>query len=252
VRDLAYVKRLVADSAYPQAEIHITEWNSSPSSRDFMHDALPAATFVVRANIEATGLVDSLSYWTFTDIFEEEGSGDGVFHGGFGLINFQGIVKPTFHAYRFLHLLGDEEILRARGCLVTRHTNNGQISMLLYHYPDELTTVVPIARRYEDTWEIQRLGEPWQVKLEVADLVPGTVFVIETLDQCNGNVLTAWEKMGQPTYPTREQTRVLQEFAWNTRKEVVKVDEQGCLRMTACLQPWSLVSLRAAGIAGGK
>ena len=49
-------------------------------------------------------------YWTFTDVFEEKGGGEEIFHGGFGMINFQGLVKPSFHAYRMLNQLGDEKI----------------------------------------------------------------------------------------------------------------------------------------------
>jgi len=102
---------MVNESPFPKAEIHLTEWSSSSSPRDFSHDYLPAATFVVRTNLDSIGLVDSLSYWTFTDVFEEGGAGNTIFHGGFGLINYQDIVKPTFHACRFLHALGDELLL---------------------------------------------------------------------------------------------------------------------------------------------
>jgi beta-xylosidase len=48
-----------------------------------------------------------LTIWTFTDVFEENRTGDTVFHGGFGLINHQKIVKPAFHTYRFMNELGD-------------------------------------------------------------------------------------------------------------------------------------------------
>ena len=111
-RDLALLRSIVAASSYPQAEIHLTEWNTSPSPRDFTHDTLHAAAYVVKAIIDSIGSVESLSYWTFTDIFEETGAGDTFFHGGFGMINFQGIVKPMFHIYRFLNLLGDQCIER--------------------------------------------------------------------------------------------------------------------------------------------
>ena len=33
------------------------------------------------------------------------------FHGGFGLINFQGLRKPSFYAYQFLNRLGAEELV---------------------------------------------------------------------------------------------------------------------------------------------
>ena len=52
------------------------------------------------------GYADSMSYWTFTDIFEEGGPVPNPFHGGFGMLNFQGLRKPSFDAYQFLNRLG--------------------------------------------------------------------------------------------------------------------------------------------------
>jgi xylan 1,4-beta-xylosidase len=244
VRDLTYVRELVNESTYPDAEIHLTEWSSSPSPRDFAHDYLPAATFVVKANIEASGLVDTLSYWTFTDVFEENGAGNAAFHGGFGLVNFQGIVKPTFHAYRLLHTLGNEEIYRADGCIVTRHTQTAEISILLYHYPDEVTTVVPRAETLEEAQVILRVGTVENVSLEICDLVPNTEFLIETVDEQHGFVTPEWETMGCPSSPTREQTRTLQASAWNTHKKFVTANTSGVLSIHLSLKPWSLVSIR--------
>ena len=126
-RDLALLRKIIDASAYPAAEIHLTEWNSSSSPRDFTYDFLQAATFVVKANLDSIGLVDSLSYWTFTDVFEEGGAGDTMFHGGFGMINLQGIVKPTFHAYRFMNALGDELLGRFTGGVVTRCSKTKKI-----------------------------------------------------------------------------------------------------------------------------
>ena len=51
-----------------------------------------------------------------------------AFHGGFGLINFQGIVKPAFHAYRFLNQLGEEEVFRTDGFLATRTKSDGRLA----------------------------------------------------------------------------------------------------------------------------
>ena len=39
-------------------------------------------------------------------MFEEGGGGIGPFHGGFGLVNEQGIHKPTFHAMAMLGAAG--------------------------------------------------------------------------------------------------------------------------------------------------
>lgn len=74
-QDLRLVRDIVSASPYPSAEIHLTEWSSSPSSRDHSHDHVPAATYIVRTMLASLNLVDTLAYWTFTDVFEEEGAG---------------------------------------------------------------------------------------------------------------------------------------------------------------------------------
>jgi xylan 1,4-beta-xylosidase len=51
-----------------------------------------------------------MSYWVFTDIFEEAGPRWTPFHGGFGLLNYQDINKPAFYAYQFLNRLGATEL----------------------------------------------------------------------------------------------------------------------------------------------
>lgn len=75
LQDLNLVRRVVSESPYPSAEIHLTEWSSSPSSRDHSHDYVPAAIYVVRTMLASLNLVDTITYWTFTDVFEEEGAG---------------------------------------------------------------------------------------------------------------------------------------------------------------------------------
>src|SRR5437764_2171330 len=57
-----------------------------------------------------TGLVHSYSFWTFSDIFEENYFPSVPFHGGFGLLNLHGIAKPTYRAFELLHKLGAERL----------------------------------------------------------------------------------------------------------------------------------------------
>ena len=88
--------------------LYYTEWSSSSNPRDPLHDEPYAATFVVKTIMEANGLVQGYSYWTFSDIFEENYFPSVPFHGGFGLLNIHGIAKPTYRAYELLHALGTE------------------------------------------------------------------------------------------------------------------------------------------------
>jgi xylan 1,4-beta-xylosidase len=73
-----------------------------------LHDEPYAAAFLVKTVMEANGLVEGYSFWTFTDIFEENYFPSMPFHGGFGLLNLHGIPKPTYRAFELLHGLGTE------------------------------------------------------------------------------------------------------------------------------------------------
>ena len=79
-----------SSSAKRQAPQHYTEWNSSSNPRDPRHDEPYAAAFVAKTALEASDLVQGYSFWTFSDIFEENYFPSVPFHGGFGLLNLQG------------------------------------------------------------------------------------------------------------------------------------------------------------------
>ncbi|MGC3988980.1 MAG: hypothetical protein QM796_04705 [Chthoniobacteraceae bacterium] len=233
------------ESAFPEAEIHCTEWSSSSSPRDFTHDFLQAATYVVKVNASALETVDSLSYWTFTDIFEEGGAGDTLFHGGFGMINLQGIVKPVFHAYRLLNTLGNEVVARSEATIVTRAKATGKLSALAWHYPVEVRESVPASfaspAKAEETLAC---GQPELLNVTWTGLKAGTQVLVETLDKAHGNALAAWESMGKPEAPTREQTRQLRVAARATRQQIFPIAADGTFTFTAGIEPWTVISIR--------
>lgn len=246
-RDVALLRSIVNESAYSKAEIHLTEWNTSPSPRDHTHDTLHAAAYVMKAIVESIGSVESLSYWTFTDIFEENGAGDTIFHGGFGMINLQGIVKPVFHIYRFLNALGDQCIERGDGFIVTKHAQTGGLTGLVYHYPPEMMKASPghfRASPPEAAEEALRGCQPAQMALEWTGLPPHAEVMVETLDRENGDAMAAWKAMGQPESPSREQTALLREAAAGTRKEVMQADATGRFVLNRPMTPCSVVLIQ--------
>jgi xylan 1,4-beta-xylosidase len=94
----------------PNLELHFTEWSSSYTPADPFHDCYQSAAYVLDKIKRAGTSVNSMSYWVFTDIFEEPGPRFTPFHGGFGLVNYQGINKPAFYAYQFMNRLGETEL----------------------------------------------------------------------------------------------------------------------------------------------
>ena len=242
--DLRTMRRMIDASPYPKAEIHLTEWNSSPSPVDHSHDSLAAATFVAKTNLESIGLVDSLSYWTFTDVFEENRKTDSIFHGGFGLINYQEIPKPAFHAYRFMNELGDELLAQTQGGVVSRDSKTGRITAVFYNYPPEIKVSLPVSNTLAAADQIDNSGSARDLAFTVDHLPANASFLIETLDKEHGDAVAAWGAVGKPEPPNREQTTTLRKLAWDTNKQVVRTDEEGKLNIKLKLAAWSVVLVR--------
>ena len=90
--------------------VYYTEWCTSSNPFDELHDQPYAAAYIIKTVIEAQGLVAGYSYWTFSDIFEEQYLSPIPFHGGFGLLNIYGIPKPAYRAFQLLHGIGDQQL----------------------------------------------------------------------------------------------------------------------------------------------
>jgi xylan 1,4-beta-xylosidase len=108
--DVKRVRHQIAESAIPKLELHFTEWSTSYTPADPVHDSYHSAAYILDKLKKCGDAAQSMSYWTFTDIFEESGPRWEAFHGGFGLINYEDINKPAFYAYQFLNRLGPMEL----------------------------------------------------------------------------------------------------------------------------------------------
>jgi xylan 1,4-beta-xylosidase len=241
--DLRVLRAILADSPYPDAEVHITEWSTSPSSRDRMHDTLYAATYIVRAFLQCHDLADSISYWTFTDVFEEGGGGIGPFHGGFGFVNEQGIHKPTFHAMAMLNRLGGTLALQTEHGVVTR-TADDAVAAVFFNYPESMgTRSVGSASSHLDARRHAHEGPARRVRHTVAGLRPGAAYQVEVLDQEHGDVAHAWHERGEPLNLTRQDVAELREVADDLDRRTIAVDSRGVLTIDLELAPWAVASV---------
>ncbi|WP_036963544.1 GH39 family glycosyl hydrolase [Promicromonospora kroppenstedtii] len=245
--DLVALRKLIAGSPFPDAELHITEWSSSPSSRDSIHDTLFAATYITRAYLRGAALADSISYWTFTDVFEEGGAGIGPFHGGFGMVNEQGLHKPTFHAFEMLSRLGDTVLAALPYGAITQDSATHEVSALFFNYPDDMGRQgVGSELTYAATRGLAQRGPARRVRHTVAGLTPGAVFAVESIDWDHGNVAEAWHRMGEPLNLTPAQVAELRESADALRRTSLTVSGDGVLDLDLELPAWAVLSITPA------
>lgn len=243
--DLRLVRAIVDAGPYPDAEIHLTEWSSSSSSRDHTHDYPQAAAFVVRSVLASIGLVDSLAYWTFTDVFEEEGAGHDPFHGGFGMLSQHGIPKPTMHAYRMLNALGDRLVHREDGLVVTRRGTD--VAALAFHYPEQVTLSVPASIGTRETADrTLNTGHAKPLRLSLAGLPPGTRYTLEIVDAENGWAMAEWTRRGRRANPTSADVAAIRASAERGAVVEFVVSDLGVLEVDARLAPWAICLLSRA------
>ena len=162
----------IDESVLSYLPLHYTEWSTTPSSRDPVHDQYISAPFILSKLKGSEGCADSMAYWTFTDIFEEEGVPPSPFHGGFGLLNLQGLRKPAFYAYQFLNRLGDLELISNDAeSWVTRGRTGVQVLFWNYTFPKELAkTPEPDQIFFKEKLHADKLG---QARVLISELPPG-------------------------------------------------------------------------------
>jgi len=110
ISDVKRARQQIEGSAFPGLPLYVTEWSTSFSPRDLVHDSYISAPYILSKIKGTQGLAQAMSYWTYSDLFEETGPPPTPFHGGFGLLNREGIRKPSFFAYKYLNALRGRSI----------------------------------------------------------------------------------------------------------------------------------------------
>ena len=133
-RDILNSRKQIAASAMPGLELHYTEWSASYTPADPIHDSYHEAAYILEKIRQSGTAPQSMSYWVFTDIFEEAGPRFTPFHGGFGLLNTQGIKKPAYFAYNWLNQLGETTLLNSDSSSIATRNKKGDIQLLCWDF----------------------------------------------------------------------------------------------------------------------
>jgi xylan 1,4-beta-xylosidase len=178
-------------SGRPGLPLIWSEYNASYKTEPEVTDSIYMGPWLADTIRQCDGLVDIMSYWTFSDVFEEQGVVKTPFYGGYGLIAAGGIPKPAFYAFALLHRLGEERLqLDSDFALLTRK-KDGTLVLALWNYAPPGQT-----------------GSPRTVTLQLKNSSAKTAAIFR-VDSDHGDFHSAYKKMGSPRYPTQVQIREL-------------------------------------------
>jgi len=182
-------------SPLPSVPLIWTEFNASWSNHPEVTDAPFMGPWLAETIRQCDGFVQEMSYWTFSDVFEEQGVVKKPFYGGFGLIAAGGIPKPAFNAFTLLHRLGEQRLANDSPEVLVTRRSDGTLVLALWNYAEvgEQAPVRSVALRFTHT--------------------NARMASVQSIDGEHGNVQVAYERMASPRYPTQRELAQLRQAA---------------------------------------
>jgi len=206
LEQFAAPRRHLRDTALADVPVHITEFNSSYRPDNPIHDTAFHAAYLAPVLAAGGEHVESFSYWTFSDMFEEAGVPTSLFHGGFGLLTHRQVKKPAFHLYAFMARMGDAVLARGEDHLVCRAVD-GTVTVLAW---------APVEVECDGAGGESPTGH--RVRLSVPVAGAAAFALRSSVSEEAGNAWAAWGELGRPASPTERQLSVLREAAEPARR----------------------------------
>jgi len=213
----------IAQSAALAASINVplvmTEFNAGLGVPGYDGPFAGAAVFHQHLASQAVGNLDTLSFWTFSDVFEEQGLISSPYYEAspkFGIQTLFGVPKPSYRAFEFIAqqpqmavpLTPYKDSGSAGGKVVQRKAGLtiGTIdAMVSVTEKGQFTHVEGIFGNYNMSWQ------PIQTQtVEVYFATPANAIVpdvgtLEIIDSTHAYAMPVWLAAGSPTYPTQKE-----------------------------------------------
>ncbi|OOG59916.1 glycosyl hydrolase family 39 [Rhodanobacter sp. C03] len=203
-RSVDKVHKEIAASPYPHMPLVFSEYNASYANLPNVTDTVFMGPWMANTIRECAGKVEVMSYWSFSDVFEEQGVVQNPFYGGFGLIAADRIPKPAFNAFAMLHRLGDTRLAITSDSALATKRADGTIVLALWNYAPPVGDTASYTRG-------EPSGTSKHFSVDVAHLAVTAHATVWRLDEKHGNAVALFDQMGRPDFPSREQITQLRE-----------------------------------------
>lgn len=225
--DVIQSRKEISESSMPDLELHYTEWSSSYTPADPLHDSYHEAAYILNKIKQIGDAATSMSYWVFTDIFEEAGPRFTPFHGGFGLMNTQGIKKPAYHAYSFMNKLGETELENTDKASWACKNDKGDFQILLWDYTHTLPDSINNQDYYIKDLPAKDKGT---VSVDLTG-IPGGNYQLEVykIGYMHNDPYSLYYKLEKPAQITKRQVEFLKNNSSGNAEysELIKIGSTG-------------------------
>ena len=214
--------RSIIDSfpEYKGLPMYITEFNTSYNPFCPIHDTNYNAALCAGLLAQLGDVAAGYSYWTFGDVFEEQGIPSRPFHGGFGMMANGLIPKPTLWTFAFFAGLQGEAAYRDDSALILKTKDGGFEAVL---------------------WNLDEEEKRFDLRLP---LTGRAMAMVERVDESCCNPLKCWHDMGEPADLIEGQLSFLQGAAQPARETLIPEDTEDGNRLTLTLTNHAVVHVQ--------
>ena len=242
VGEVRRVRGQIEASHLPGLPLYFTEWSTSYNPRDNVHDSYMSAAYVLTKLRQSQGLAQSMSYWTFSDLFEEPGPPDAAFHGGFGMMTRDGLRKPVWFAYKYLAALQGLEVpVSDPSCWAAASPDGLRAVIWDWRNPDQTVSNRSFFGKPQPAHDLAA------VPVSLRGVAPGRyrLSLHRTGYEAN-DAHTAWLKMGGPRDLDAAQLRRLQALTRDLpeSQRELRIGKAGRLALELRLRTHDVVQLR--------
>jgi xylan 1,4-beta-xylosidase len=216
----------IAASAYPKMPLIWTEYNAAYNNQSSVTDSAYMGPYLANTIRQCDGLAEMMSYWTFSDVFEEQGVVKTPFYGGFGILAERSIPKPAFNDFALLHRLGDTRLDVASDSILVTRRKDGSLAIAIWNLflPEEA-------------------GSPKTVTLRFKGGIAAQSARVTIVDKEHGSPLPAYDSIHRPDSPSVQQIEMLRKAAALPQPQTLQL-KNGSITLT--LQPHALALVELA------
>lgn len=135
--EIALCKKVLNKYGLGDIPLYITEWNSTIWQNDLGNDTCFKSAFIMKNMLENCDGVSGIAYTHLTDHSERRVIHSSLYHGGYGMVTYNGIAKAGYYACQLLTMLEQEKsvvVAKGEGYLITRSKDYKRFQIVLYHY----------------------------------------------------------------------------------------------------------------------
>jgi xylan 1,4-beta-xylosidase len=233
-RGVKKVHDQIASSPLPHLPLIFSEYGASYSNEPNVTDSPYMGPWLANTIRQCDGLAENMAYWTFSDVFEEQGVARSSFYGGFGLIAPDNIPKASLNAFSALHHLGSRRIAVDSDSVLGTKLEDGELAIALWNYEP------PGGNGPAYTKQSALPGESRNFVLQLDHLGKMRSATIFRVDSTHSSSLALFDQMGRPENLTTDQIASLQKAGAMAAPEHLTVKDG---RITTNVPPYGLVVL---------